>query len=152
MSLGRKTITVSVVIIAIVFAILFSLAGEDRATQNKAAFHVTLASPDMYKNGTYTEKVILNAGEYTFRFVPNGDSPKVLSISVRGEMLEFSEDFILNGTLHQTGISEYYTWDYAGIKSFESPSRGEFLVEINPNGNIIGPVSVDILEKDGADP
>ena len=124
--------------------------GGDRT--DNAAFHITLASPDLYEDGVYSERIVLDGGKYGFGFVPNGDSPKILSISLRGETLDFSEDFELVGTLHQTGISEYHTWDYSGQKTITVPGQEQVLVEINPNGNVMGPVSVDILREEAQPP
>lgn len=137
-------IPVAVVAIAVIAGNLFE--GERDVAVNEV-FHVTLASPDLYENGVYSEKIVLDGGEYSFRFVPNGDSPRVLSVSIRGDVFDFSEDFELVGTLHQTGISEYYTWDYNGQKTITVASRELVLVEINPNGDVLGPVSVDILRN-----
>lgn len=119
----------------------------DRDEDGRPAFHVTLASPDLYVDGVYSKEVFLDGGQYAFRFVPNGDSPRVLSVSLRGETLDFSEDFELVGTIHQTGISEYYTWEYDGQRVVTVPDTGSFLVEINPNGNIMGAVSVDMIKN-----
>ena len=38
-----------------------------------------------------------------FRFVPNGSSPEILSITLDGDNFDFSEDFKLESILHQTG-------------------------------------------------
>ncbi len=118
-----------------------------REAPNNVAFHITLASPDLYEGGVYSERVALDRGEYTFRFVPNGDSPRVLGITLRGDAFGFSEDFELVGTAHQTGISEYYTWDYDGRKRVTVPGDGAVLIEIDPNGNVRGAVSVDLLRN-----
>ncbi|MFB5624895.1 MAG: hypothetical protein ACE5RP_08300, partial [Nitrosopumilus sp.] len=114
---------------------------------NQIFFHVTLADPDQYNEGVYSSKFELDKGNYSFRFVPNGDSPQILSIELKGEEFRFKEDFKLNGTLHETGISEYYTWDYDGKKIINVPSPQEIFIQINPNGNVMGSVSVDIIEN-----
>ena len=114
---------------------------------NKTVFHVTLADPSLYKNGMYTNTFTINEGNYVLKFIPNGDSPKSLNILLKGENYDFSENFNLNGTLHQTGISEYYTWDYDGQKEITIPSSQNIRIEINPNGNELGSVSVYIIEK-----
>jgi len=101
----------------------------------------------MYQDGVFTDVFSLEAGEYYFRFIPNGDSPKSLSISLEGENFNFNENFRLNGTLHKTAISEYYTWDYEGQKKIEIFEKQEFAIQINPNGNFLGTVSVDIIEN-----
>ena len=51
-----------------------------------------------------------------------GDSPERLRITVGGDghgVRVFSEEFILQRELVDTGISKYYTWDYSGDKYFE---------------------------------
>ena len=110
-------------------------------------FHVTLADPDLYKNGIYSNTFSMNKGDYIFKFVPNGDSPQSLSILLKGKNYDFSETFKLKGTLHQTGISEYYTWDYDGQKVISISGQQEMYIEINPNGNELGSVSVYIIEN-----
>ena len=114
---------------------------------NDAVFHVTLADPNLYINGVYAEKFTIDKGQYSFRFVPNGSSPEILSISINGENFDFSENFKLQNTLHETEISEYFTWEYEGEKIIEISEIQEVSIIINPNGNVLGSVSVDILEN-----
>ena len=52
--------------------------------------------------------------------------PKILQYLLEGDGFEFSENFKLNGTLHETGISEYYTWDYDGEKSIVFPTQKRY--------------------------
>ena len=131
--------------IVTVFVINFSFDSSE--IENNILFHATLADPDLYTNGVYTDKFTINKGEYFFRFVPNGSSPKILSIILHGESLDFSENFKLEGISHQTGISEYFTWDYNGQKVISVSDTQEVSITINPNGNIMGSVTVDILEN-----
>ena len=63
------------------------------------------------------------------------------------ESFVYTEDFKLVGTPHQTGISEYYTWDYDGEKNIIISEVQEIEIIINPNGETISSVSVDILEN-----
>ena len=116
-------------------------------TKDEPPFHVTLASPDQYPNGIFSSKFELKKGDYAFSFVPNGDSPQTLTISLNSEGFTFSEDFKLKGELHETGISEYYTWDYEGQKIVQNPIDQEISILINPNGNLRGSVSVDLIEN-----
>ena len=81
-----------------------------------SSFHVTLADPTLYENGSYQELFNIEEGMYEFGFVPNGDSPKKLTIMLSGFTISFSEDFELEGTLVEDGISSYYTWEYLGEK------------------------------------
>lgn len=142
--MNKKIIIISIVLIIVVIGL--SISQDDKKNSN-VVFHVTLADPDLYKNGVYSNTFTLNNGDYTFKFVPNGDSPQSLTILLKGEDFTFSENFKLKGTLHQTGISEYYTWDYDGQKTISIPSQQLISIEINPNGNELGPVSVDIIEN-----
>ncbi len=137
--------------IIIIFVAIFSLDPSEK--NDNVIFHVTLADPDLYTNGVYTNAFTINEGEYSFRFVPNGSSPEILSITLNGENFDFSEDFMLESTSHQTETSEYFTWKYNGQKTIWITEMQEISIIINPNGNVIGSVSVDILEnKEGVHP
>ena len=143
--LNKKIIIISASIIIAIILVSFSF--DETSEKKKILFHVTLADPNLYSNGVYTKVFTLEKGEYFFRFVPNGSSPEILSISMNGDSFSFSEDFKLIGTPHQTGISEYFTWDYDGERNILISEMQEISIVINPNGKILGSVSVDILEK-----
>ena len=142
----KKIIIVIPIIIAVVGFILSSESNNTTKTDN-VIFHITLANPEIYQDGKFTDTFSLEAGEYFFRFVPNGDSPKSLSISLKGDNFNFSENFRLNGTSHETGISQYYTWDYDGEKEIIVSEKQNVTIQINPNGNLVGTVSVDITQN-----
>ena len=113
----------------------------------KSIFHVTLANPENYKDGIFTNSFEIEEGTYAYRFVPNGDSPQTLTISLNGESIRYLENFILKGTLHETGFSTYYTWEYSGNVGIIIPQKQEVEITIDPNGNLLGPVSVDIIKQ-----
>ncbi len=142
--MNKKIIIIPVILIVIVIGLSFN--SSEKISDN-IVFHVTLADPSLYKNGVYSNTFTINKGNYTLEFVPNGDSPQSLNILLKGDNYDFSENFKLKGTLHQTGISEYYTWDYDGDKEISIPMEQMMVIEINPNGNELGSVSVDIIEK-----
>ena len=119
--------------------------GGDGGDRAEPVFHATLADPDLYVGGEFSGDVSLEPGEYRFRFTPNGDSPRILSIQIRGESFSFEEDFELKGTPHDTGISEYYTWEYLGEHRIEVSEPQDARITINPNGDLLGSVSVSIL-------
>ncbi len=144
-SVNKKIKIVPIVIILAI--ILASFSFEESSEKKNIQFHVTLADPKLYVDGIYTNTFTIEKGEYYFRFVPNGSSPKVLSITLDGDSFAYTEDFKLVGTPHQTGISEYYTWDYDGQKNITILEMQEISITINPNGKTIGSVSVDILEN-----
>ena len=134
-------------IVIVVAIILVNFSSDETSKENNVLFHVTLADPNLYVDGVYTEIFSLEKGEYFFRFVPNGSSPEILSITLSGDTFDFSEDFKLVGIPHQTEISEYFTWKYDGQKNIVIPEMQEVSIIINPNGKTLGSVSVGILEN-----
>ena len=143
--MNKKIIAIPTV--AILAIILISFLSNETSERKNILFHVTLADPDLYINGVYTEEFTLEKNKYFFRFVPNGSSPKILSITLNGDTFDYSEDFELIGTPHQTEISEYFTWDYDGQKNIINSEMQNVSITINPNGETLGSVSVDILEN-----
>ena len=141
---------VYIIVIAIV-AISIGISLHSKNEMN-IAYHITLADPKLYKNGTFTDNFKIQKGTYQFSFVPNGDSPQNLSISLKGDLFSYNEDFSLKGSLHNTGISNYYTWDYLGSKVVEIPQDREIQIIINPHGNVLGSVSVDLIKNNWRGP
>ena len=149
--MNKKIVLITIVVIITIFVVISSFEPSEK--NDNVIFHVTLADPDLYSNGIYINEFSINEGEYSFRFVPNGSSPEILSITLNGENFNFSEDFKLKSTSHQTEISEYLTWEYEGQKIIWVNEMQKISIIINPNGNVIGSVSVDILEnKEGVHP
>jgi len=134
--------------IGITVAIGF-FASSDNQTEDKEniVFHVTLADPQIYENGVYSYSLKIEEGMYEIRFVPNGDSPKILTLTINGQSLNFFENFALEGTPHETDVSTYYTWKYSGNKIIQVPNKQEIEILIDPNGNLMGPVSIDIIKN-----
>ena len=130
--------------IIVIFLISFSLSSPEE--KEHIVFHITLADPNLYINGVYTDKFTIDKGEYFFRFVPNGSSPEILSIMINGENFNFSENFRLQSISQGTEISEYFTWEYNGEQTILISQTQEISIIINPNGNVLGSVSVDILK------
>ncbi|MFQ5781712.1 MAG: hypothetical protein ACE5GR_01495 [Nitrosopumilus sp.] len=144
--MNKKIVIIPIIIIIGILVVGFFLEPSEKNNSN-VIFHATLADPDLYTNGVYTGVFTVDKGEYLFRFVPNGSSPEILSVTLKGTDFDFSEDFKLQSTSHQTGISEYFTWEYEGEKIIQISEMQEISIIINPNGNIRGSVSVDILEN-----
>ena len=113
--------------------------------KNIEGYHITLANPELYVEGIFTDFFEIPEGSYHFQFVPNGDSPKILSISLEGKSVSFSEDFELIGTPQETEISVYYTWDYLGEKQVKISESQEVRIEVNPHENLLGTVSIDLI-------
>ena len=125
--------------------LFLGMTGGDQ--KEEAAFHVTLASPSQYAGGVYTEVFSAAPGTYSLSFVPNGDSPATLAISITGAGVAFSEEYALNGILHDTGISRYYTWEYLGHNTLSVPLEQRLTITIDPRGEILGPVSVSLVKN-----
>jgi len=115
-------------------------------SEHQEIYHARLADPKLYTDGVFTDTFPIREGTYQFRFVPNGDSPQTLSIALKGVTFSFSEDFELEGTPHETGISTYYTWKYLGRDIIEIPQDQELQIAIDPHGNTLGPVSVFLIK------
>ena len=143
--MNKKIIVIPIIVIFVV--IMMNLSSDENGKEDDIVFHVTLADPNLYVNGIFTDELILEKGEYIFRFVPNGSSPEILSISLANNVLNFVEDFQLESISHKTEISEYFTWKYEGKKLFSISEKQEISIAINPNGNVMGSVSVDIIEN-----
>ena len=166
-----------VAIIGVVFVVAHTAHTLDVGTPDNpesvnVVFHVTLADPSQYTCNPqviaytcddqwreYRDSVLLEKGEYMFRFVANGDSPEVLTVRIEdtspyASFPGFKETFTLKGMPHESETSLYYTWSYDGLKRFKiaSDDMGEgedseyFAIRINPNENLMGPVSVDLIK------
>ena len=99
---------------------------------------------------------------YKFGFVPMGSSPNWIKISLSCNDLHplndaadcdvnFSELFILEGTLVDAGISEYHTWDYVGNKNFEisfdqcpNQKTCNYDITVERYGDLKGSVSISL--------
>ena len=140
---------VIIVIIPILGFVAFDwitgLSDEDEKI-NEDIFHITLADPELYANGVYTEKFLIEPGTYFFRFVPNGSSPEILSIKLIGQNYTFEENFELVGIPHESETAKYFTWKYDGNEKIIIDSSQEISISINPNGNVKGSVSVDLIK------
>ena len=136
---------VVIVTIAIIIVIVLVLSFEHRP-EKKIVYHITLANPKIYTNETFTDAFQIQKGKYQFSFVPSGDSPETLSITLKGARLAFSEDFKLEGIPHETGISTYYTWNYQGRKEISLLEDDQLEIIINPHGNLLGSISVDLIK------
>ena len=144
-SIMMRYLLFSVPVIAV--AVLLIFLGVSGGNDDDTLFHVTLAGSAQYSEGVYADEFTLPSGEHILRFVPNGDSPQYLTIIISGSALLFEEQFKLNGIIHDTGISEYYTWEYIGDSQVVIPSEQQVRITIDPHGNTMGPVSVTLIKN-----
>ena len=131
---------------------------ENEKSPNSEVWSARIAGPefDNISNHRYESITLERKVPYEFHFVPMGDSPERLKISVggKGDGVEvFSELLYLEGTLVDTGISEYYTWDYVGNKNFEisfdqcpNQKTCNYDITVERYGNLKGSVSISLLQ------
>ena len=143
--MNKKSIGILIILIVAILGVSISMNSEEK--DDNVVFHITLADPELYTNGVYTDKFSIDPGTYFFRFVPNGSSPEILSIKLSGQNYSFIENFNLKGIPHESETSKYFTWEYEGVKNITIDSMEEITIIINPNGNVMGSVSIDIIKK-----
>ena len=176
--MSKKPIIGGIILVAIIGVVFVGAQiNPDNPENEEVVFHVTLAEPNQYECERtdfdsvygvrwcddqwreYRDSVLLEKGEYMFRFVANGDSPEVLTVRIETSdyfttFRGFEETFTLKGMPHESETSLYYTWSYDGLKRFlikqgdmgDGRDSGSFAIRINPNGNLMGPVSVDLIK------
>ena len=145
--MNKKSIGILMILIVTILSVSISMNSEEK--DDNVVFHVTLADPELYTNGIYTSNFLIESGTYFFRFVPNGSSPEILSIKLSGQNYSFIENFNLKGIPHESETSKYFTWEYEGMKNITIDSMEEITITINPNDNVMGSVSIDIIKKKG---
>ena len=143
--MNKKSIGILIILIVAILGVSISMNSEEK--DDNVVFHITLADPELYTNGIYTSNFTIESGTYFFRFVPNGSSPEILSIKLSGQNYSFIENFNLKGIPHESETSKYFTWEYEGVKNITIDSMEEITIIINPNGNVMGSVSIDIIKK-----
>ena len=94
---GFGIICVAIISVVIIFGnqINPEYIDSDQLIDISDVFHVRLADPELYENGVYHKSFVLENGVYEFRFTPNGDSPRSLSITLIGDSILFYDQFPL---------------------------------------------------------
>ena len=69
-----------------------------------------------------------------------GDSPEVLNLVIMSKdgYEIYEQEFYLERSLVDTGISKYYTWEYIGEKFFTVSEKDDYDIVINREGNLKG--------------
>ena len=146
--MNKRIIGISAISIIIIVSISLSMNLEGKKNTKNIVFHVTLASPELYSNEEFKDKFSIDPGTYFFRFVPNGSSPEILSIKLTSQNYEFVENYSLIGTPHESETAKYFTWKYQGKGEIVIEASKQISISINPNGNVNGSVSVDLIKKE----
>ena len=119
---------------------------DDEKRPNSEVWSIRIAGPEFDDINIHEFETITLERDvsYKFEFVPMGDSPERLKISI-GNV--FSETFVLERTLVDTGISKYYTWDYVGQKYVQIPESDvetNYEITVERFGNLKGSVSISL--------
>ena len=129
---------------------------EDEKRPNSEVWSKRIAGPEFADISIHkTSPISLERNvQYKFEFVPMGDSPERLKISIAwsGHGVEvFSEMFVLEKTLVDTGISKYYTWEYVGkenvlVSNQQCPNQKtcNYEITVERYGNLEGSVSMSL--------
>ncbi|MDC0329565.1 hypothetical protein OAN18_01590 [Nitrosopumilus sp.] len=147
--MNKKIMIIPIIVIIGFIAIDWITGFSDQKEKiDNIIFHITLANPELYTDGVYTDEFSIEPGTYYFRFVPNGSSPEILSIKLTGQNYKFVENFNLIGIPHESETSKYFTWVYEGNGEIMINSSQNISISINPNQNVMGSVSVDLIKKE----
>ena len=123
---------------------------EDEKRPNSEVWSKRIAGPEFADISIHKSSPITleRNVQYKFEFVPMGDSPERIKISIDGV---FSETFVLEKTLVDTGISKYYTWEYVGkenvlISNQQCPNQKtcNYDITVERFGNLEGSVSISL--------
>ena len=160
--MSKKPIVGGIILAAIVGVVLAGAQinpdSPENEDSNSEVWSTRIAGPafDNTWNHKYSPITLERKIPYEFDFVPMGDSPERLKISVvwSGQGVHvFSEMFILEGILVDTGISEYYTWDYTGNKNFEisyeqcpNQKTCNYDIIVERYGNLKGSVTISLSQ------
>ena len=140
-----------VVAISIAYGAIANPGGDEEITPNSLVWNMRISGDEFHDLAVFGNEIgNLGAGTYEFGFVPMGDSPQVLRLIIsneRGNQV-FSEEFVLEKSLVDTGISKYYTWDYLGNKFAPISKEGNYEITIEREGNLKGSVSISLTKVD----
>ena len=155
--MSKKPIIGGIILAAIIGVVFVGAQINPDNPENEEVWSIRIAGPgfDNISDHVYGPITLEREVPYEFHFVPMGDSPERLVISVvqkqMGLATIFSEWFVLEGTLVDTGISEYYTWDYTGNKNFKISTQQcktftcTYEITVERYGNLKGSVSISLL-------
>ena len=148
------------IIISMVYGAQMNPGGNEEKRADSEIWNFRFSGPEFHDIASHQfEPLSLDKNvPYKFEFVPMGDSPERLRITVGGDghgVRVFSEEFILERELVDTGISKYYTWNYSGDKYFEisdlqckNQSTCDYDLMVQRYGNLKGSVSISLIAID----
>ena len=170
--MNKMVIAGGVVVAAIIVSIAYGASMNPGGNEQRSGgeiWNFRISGEEFNDISTITAGLgVIEGGTYKIGFVPMGDSPAKIELTIKGKWTEsynvepswgtiFSEEFVLEKSLVDTGISKYYTWEYIGQKYVQIPelegkipSSDEPIYEIiiNRYGNLEGSVSISLTKVD----
>ena len=170
--MNKMVIAGGVVVAAIIVSIAYGASMNPGGNEQRSGgeiWNFRISGEEFNDISTITAGLpALEGGTYKIGFVPMGDSPAKIELTIKGKWTEsynvepswgtiFSEEFVLKKSLVDTGISKYYTWEYIGQKYVQIPelegkipSSDEPIYEIiiARSGNLEGSVSISLSKVD----
>jgi len=170
--MNKMVIAGGVVVVAIIVSMAYGASmnpGGNEQRSGGEVWNFRISGEEFHGISTITAGLgAIEGGTYKIGFVPMGDSPAKIKLTIKGKWTEsynvepswgtiFSEEFVLERSLVDTGISKYYTWEYIGQKYVQIPrlegkipSSDEAIYEIiiNRSGNLEGSVSISLTKAD----
>ena len=154
--MNRKPIIGGIILVAIIGVVYAGAQINPDNPENGEVWSIRMASPEWHDRQTVRASLPnLEEGTYKIGFVPMGDSPHKITIIIKGKSTTtspnfyFSEEFVLKGTPVDTGISEYYTWEYVGQKYVYIPEvegEADYEIAISRSGNLKGSVTISLSQ------
>ena len=146
-------IVIAVIVISMAYGAQMNPGGNEQKRADSEIWSFRFSGPEFHdvSSHQFTDITLERNVPYKFEFVPMGDSPERVAI----QLGSYSETFILERELVDTGISKYYTWDYSGDKYFEISNQQctnqnvcNYDLKIQRFGNLKGSVSISLIAID----
>ena len=146
-------IVIALIVISMAYGAQMNPGGNEQKRADSDIWSFRFSGPEFHdiSSHQFTAITLERNVPYKFEFVPMGDSPERLEI----QLGPYSERFILERELVDTGISKYYTWDYSGDKYFEISNQQctnqnvcNYDLKIQRFGNLKGSVSISLIAID----
>ena len=150
----KAAIAVGIAVAAIAISMTYGAIanpGGNEEIPNSGIWNIRISGPEFQDLPTIGSEIgILGKGTYEIRFVPMGDSPEIMNLKIMSQdgYEIFEQEFYLERSLVDTGISKYYTWEYIGEKFFTVSEKDDYDIVINREGNLKGSVSISVEKLD----
>ena len=159
-------IVLALIVISMAYGASMNPDGNEQKRSDSEIWNFRISGSEFHGISTIMADLgVIEGGTYEIGFVPMGDSPQKIKLIIEGVISEnqrdyldnpvkteiFSEEFVLQRNLVDTGISKYYTWEYLGQKFVQFPKTegdARYEIIIQRDGNLEGSVSITMEKMD----